>query len=164
MLGGKKLSASGDIESQAQADRGLRTVAVFESVKGIVVLLAGFAILLLSKHDLPSVIYRLVDRWHLKKDHPLLERLIELAGMATPENLMLLTALAVGYAAIRFAEAWGLWHEKVWAEWLGILSGCAYIPIEVYEIYRHPGWVTVSVFFVNALIVGYLIYVRLRDG
>lgn len=145
-------------------DRGLRTVAVFESIKGAVVLFAGLAMLLLSKHDLPSVIHRLVDRWHLKKDHPLLERLIELAGMATPENLLLLTALAAGYAAIRFAEAWGLWYEKVWAEWLGILSGGVYLPVEIYEIYQHPGWVPVLVFLVNLLIVGYLVYVRLRDG
>lgn len=152
------------VQAQATADRGLRTVAVFESIKGAVVLFAGLAILLLSKHDLPAVIHGLVDRWHLKKDHPLLERIIELAGMATPENLLLLTALAAGYAAIRFAEAWGLWHEKVWAEWLGILSGGVYLPAEIYEIYQHPGWVSVGVFLLNVLIVGYLVYVRLRDG
>lgn len=149
--------------TEFKPDRGLRTVAVFEGIKGGVALFSGLIILfLIRKHDLPVVINDLVGSWHLRTDHPLLERLIALAGMVTPENMLLLSGLAVGYSVIRFAEAWGLWRSRVWAEWLGILSGGIYLPAEIYEIYRHPGVLPVVVFLVNVLIIAYLVLVRLR--
>jgi len=37
--------------------------------------------------------------------------------------LWALALAAMLYAAVRFAEAYGLWHGRSWAEWFAILTG-----------------------------------------
>ncbi len=56
----------------------------------------------------------------------------------TSENLDLWIGGTLVYSAIRFAEATGLWLEKQWAEWFALISGCLYLPIEIYELARMP--------------------------
>ena len=53
------------------------------------------------------------------------------------------------------------WREKRWAEYMTLISTGLFIPLEVYEIYRHFTWLKVAVTVVNVLIVWYLA-VRLR--
>jgi ATP/maltotriose-dependent transcriptional regulator MalT len=38
------------------------------------------------------------------------------------------------------AEAYGLWRERHWAEWLAAVSATIYIPVEIHEIVKHPSW------------------------
>jgi uncharacterized membrane protein (DUF2068 family) len=70
---------------------------------------------------------------------------------------------AMIYAAIRFAEAYGLWRERVWAEWFGIFSGGLYLPIEIYELTVHVSTIKVCILLVNLLVVGWLARVRWQD-
>lgn len=67
---------------------------------------------------------------------------------------------AMLYAIIRFAEAYGLWREQVWAEWFGIISGSLYLPVEVYELTVHVSVIKVCILLVNLIVVGWLIRVR----
>jgi uncharacterized membrane protein (DUF2068 family) len=47
---------------------------------------------------------------------------------------------------------------KRWGEWLTVIITSSLLPIEVYEIVRHPSAVKVTVLAVNIAIVAYLIY------
>jgi len=67
------------------------------------------------------------------------------------------------YSSIRFAEATGLWLEKQWAEWFALISGCLYLPIEIYELAHHVTPIKWAVFATNLLIVAYLAWL-LRDS
>ena len=57
---------------------------------------------------------------------------------------------------MRFGEAYGLWRERLWAEWLAIVSGGIYLPIEVWELLKGITWPRVVLFAVNLAIVAYL--------
>ena len=61
------------------------------------------------------------------------------------------------YAALFLAEGAGLWLEKRWGEWLTVIITSSLVPVEIYEIYRHPSAVKVAVLVINIGIVGYLI-------
>jgi uncharacterized membrane protein (DUF2068 family) len=69
----------------------------------------------------------------------------------------------VVYALVRFAEAYGLWHSKHWAEWLAAVSGAIYVPVEIYEISRGVSWIKVSALVLNIAIVAYMCYVLWRS-
>jgi len=64
---------------------------------------------------------------------------LDAAGRATPGGLRLLAAGALLYALVRFVEAVGLWRLRPWAEWLGLVTGVAYLPFEVAAFLRRPG-------------------------
>lgn len=141
-----------------QHKRGLHTVAVFEAGKGLIVLLAGFGIFALIHHNVQAIAERLVAYTHLNPARHYPHIFIEAAGKLTDARLLRLAGLALLYSAVRFVEAYGLWKAKTWAEWFAIISGAIYVPIEVYELVRHPRWLTLATLLGNLGIVGYLVW------
>ena len=69
----------------------------------------------------------------------------------------LAAAVAAAYGLLHLIEAWGLWHDMLWAEYLGAGSGGIYVPFELYEFVQKPGWLTAVVIAINLFIVGYLV-------
>lgn len=77
-------------------------------------------------------------------------------------QLWLIGALVLVYAAVRFAEAYGLWLERRWAEWLAALSGGIYVPVEIYELARGVTPIKLGALILNAAIVIYMASVLWR--
>jgi uncharacterized membrane protein (DUF2068 family) len=142
-------------------DRGIRVVAVFEALKGVLVLSAGLGLLSLVHHDLQTTAERLVRHSHLDPARHYPRIFIEAASHTNDSRLRSLAALAFLYAAMRLIEAYGLWYMRVWAEWFAIIAGSVYLPIEVYEMFRRATWMRGVVLLTNLFIVAYLVYVRL---
>jgi uncharacterized membrane protein (DUF2068 family) len=84
------------------------------------------------------------------------------ASNLRPEQIRNLGLGSFLYAALFLAEGTGLWLEKRWGEWLTVIITGSLIPLEGYEIYRHPSAVKVGLLVFNVAIVGYLIY-RIRN-
>jgi uncharacterized membrane protein (DUF2068 family) len=83
---------------------------------------------------------------------------IDAAAQLTDVRLWLLAALAAGYATVRFIEAYGLWRQRRWAEWLAAGSGGIYVPIEVYDLLHGVTWAKICVLAINAIVVTYMVY------
>jgi uncharacterized membrane protein (DUF2068 family) len=140
---------------------GLRAVAAFEAVKGAIVLIAGFGLARLIRSDVQQAAEDLVDRLHLDpKKFPRI--FLDLAANASDGQLWGLAALAMTYAALRFAEAYGLWFERRWGEWIAAVSGGIYVPIEIYELSRGFSAIKLAALVLNALIVAYMCYLLRR--
>lgn len=139
-----------------QLDGGRRAVALFEAGKGALVLLAGFGLLALVHRDLQHVAERLVASLHLNPASKLPRIFIDAAAQATDAGLWMLAALAALYAAIRFAEAYGLWRARAWAEWLGAISGGIYVPFEVVELSQRFTLLRLGTLVGNLLVVAFL--------
>ena len=78
-------------------------------------------------------------------------------------NVPLASAAAL-YAALRFLEAYGLWRNRRWAEWLAALSGAIYIPFELYELHRGVSWLKLAALLLNAAVLAYMCRVLLTPG
>jgi uncharacterized membrane protein (DUF2068 family) len=138
--------------------KGLRAVAALEALKGAIVLLAGFGLLSLLGHDATRFAEHLVARLHLNPAHHYPHIFIEAMRNANHRNVSLLAGLAALYSAVRFVEAYGLWRQHRWAEWLAALSGAIYVPAEIYELLHHATWLKASALAVNLAIVGYMVW------
>jgi uncharacterized membrane protein (DUF2068 family) len=86
---------------------------------------------------------------------------IDAATRVTDTRLWLLASGAFAYAVVRGVEAYGHCRLRAWAEWLAILSGAIYLPIEIYELVHHATALKAAILLTNAGIVGYVCYVRL---
>ena len=139
---------------------GLRSVAIFEFAKGFVVLAVGLGLFTLIGKDLDLVAERICHFMHLNPAHRYPQIFIEAAGNVTDTNIVWLALGALLYSGMRLAEAYGLWYGYTWAEWLAIISGGAYLPVELYELWRHLTWIKVVITCGNILLVIYLVYVR----
>jgi len=135
---------------------GLKVAAVFEATKGLLVLLTGFGLLTYIHRDLHQAAEELVRHLHFNpaSHYPLV--FLELSARINDTGLWAMAAAAFIYAVIRIAEAVGLWLDRRWAEWFGILTGALYIPVEIFELTRSVTWPKVTVISINALVVIYL--------
>jgi uncharacterized membrane protein (DUF2068 family) len=134
---------------------GLRAVALFEAGKRLAVLVAGSGILLLVHRNVQAIAERLVAHLHLNPASRYPRIFLHVATEATPGRLRLALGAPV-YAILRFFEAWGLWFNRRWAEWMGVITGLAYIPVEARAMIRRPGLEPALFLALNLVIVLFL--------
>lgn len=137
---------------------GLRAVAILEAAKGTLVLLVGFGLLSIGHDALERFAERLVNHAHLNPAARYSDIFIYVASHLHGVSVALLAAAAFGYAGIRLSEAYGLWRERRWAEWLAAWSGGIYIPFELYEISMRVTVLKVGALLLNVAIVAFMLY------
>ena len=142
---------------------GMRAVALFEAAKGALVLLAGLGLLTLLGRDVQAVAEHIVRFSHINPASRYPRIFIDAASHVTNAHLWMLAAAAAVYAIVRFVEAYGLWHERRWAEWFALLAGGLYLPVEIYEMFHRLTWLKVAVFATNVGIVVYMAYALLHS-
>lgn len=133
--------------------KSLDVVAAIEAAKGTIVLLAGFGLLGLLHKDLHALSGDIVAHLHMDPARKYPHIFIDLMSSLNDRRLWLMSGMALLYSTIRFAEAYGLWKQKTWAEWLALVGGCIYLPFEVYEVFKKPSLIHVSALVVNLVIV-----------
>lgn len=139
-----------------KAPIGLRSVAVFELVKGLLFLAIAISARWLIHGDVESAAEAVIRFLHLDPAWHYSRVFVENSVKLTDARLRLLSWIALAMAAIRMAEAYGLWHAFHWAEWFAVITAGVYLPIEVYHFCRHPSAAGAFIFLVNLLIVVYL--------
>lgn len=140
--------------------RALHAIALFEAIKGVAALLASIGVLglLHRENGIRSLTLALLWRFHLDPSTPYPELLLHYADLLSAINLRSAAPVAAAYIVIRLAEAYGLWKEKTWAEWLAALSGALYIPLEVAHLVHRTSLVNAAVLFANIGIVGFMAF------
>jgi len=146
-----------------QPHKGLRAVAIFEFCKGTVVLLFGLGALSLVHRDVKHVVEIILQKLHLDPAWHYSQKLLEKAGNVHDVELRRLAAVAFLYAAFRYVQAYGLWTEKHWAEWLTVVTAGLFIPLEVQHLFHRFTAMGLGVLIGNLLIVAYVAYVLVQN-
>jgi len=137
-------------------------VAVFEALKGAIVFVAGFGLTRLVHRDVAHAAHALIDRLHLDAARKFPHIFLQLAANLSDAQLWGLAVLALAYALLRFAEAYGLWFQRRWGEWIAAVSGGIYVPVELYELARGVTWIKLAALLLNAAVVAYMCYTLWR--
>jgi uncharacterized membrane protein (DUF2068 family) len=146
---------------RASGDRFLRAIAVFKFFKSAALIAVSVGVFKLIHKDIGEV----ADHWigGLRLDPGNRYVMIALAKVSnlSPAQIKKLGLAGLFYAGLFLVEGTGLWLLKPWAEWLTAILTATLIPVEIYEIDRHPTAVRVVALLINVAIVLYLIY-RIR--
>jgi uncharacterized membrane protein (DUF2068 family) len=141
----------------------LRLVAMFEFTKGIFVLLIGLSAILLVHKDAWVIAESLLALLHISTDRHSAQLFLDFADDITDARLWAAARLAFAYSVLRFAEGYGLWKQRTWAEWFAFGSGLLLIPLEIRELLRGVTLLRSAVFVGNLIVVFYMLYL-LRSG
>ena len=142
---------------------GLRTVATFEALKGALVLILGITLLVMHAR-VQDLTEDLLYHLHIDFDRHFGHMVLNAADSLSGARLWTIGAAVGSYSSVRFIEAWGLWNQRVWAEWFALLSGCLYLPWELLKLIERVDWDRVAVLIINLLIVIYMAYIRIRES
>jgi uncharacterized membrane protein (DUF2068 family) len=150
----------------SRTQRGLQAVAIFEAVKAVLILAVGFGLFSLINRDVEGVAELIVRKLHLNPVNKYPHIFLEAANHVTNTHLLVFASLAMIDAAARAAVGYGLWYERTWGKWLGVATAGIYIPLEIFEMYRHYTPFKLAAFLINVAIVVYLglaLYWEKRD-
>lgn len=136
--------------------RALETIAVFEALKGGLAVAASVGLLSLLHHDVRSVIRQVIEHMGLHPDAHYPMMIMHYADVLQNTNFRMLLLMATGYASLRFLEAYGIWRDKAWGQWLGALSGAIYIPFEIRHVIHRPSVAGLAIMMANVLVVAIL--------
>jgi len=153
----------GDLNINSNYSCGVRALAVFETLKGVIVLFTGFGLFSLGPQKVQTIAELLVRYSHLNPARHYPQVFIEASSHLSNGRLRSVAVLAFLYATFRLVEAYGLWRMRAWAEWFAILSGAIYLPIEVQSLIRHASLLREAVLLTNVFIVVFFSYRRLLD-
>jgi uncharacterized membrane protein (DUF2068 family) len=136
----------------------IRLVAVFKLVKAITLIAVGVGVLRLMHADVAQQLEHWVRMLGLDPGARIFDHAIQKAANLPPGKFKLAGVGSFVYAALFLTEGIGLWLEKRWAEWFTVVITSSLVPLEIYEIYRHPSAVKIVVLVINIAVVGYLLY------
>jgi len=151
-------------ESNPRQRRVLRAVAGFELFKGIFVLLMGICALALVHKDVWLYAESLLAVFHISTDRHSAQLFLTFADSVTDARLWAAARIAFAYAVLRFAEGYGLWKGRTWAEWVAFVSGTLLLPLEVRELFRGVTTIRCLLLVGNVALVLYMLYVIMSNS
>jgi uncharacterized membrane protein (DUF2068 family) len=142
---------------QSQSKKAIRLLSLFEACKGLLVLLAGAGLFTFFYKNAQQEAVEIVRIFHLNPARHYPEIFINTLANLSNVHLWFLSISAILYSFIRFAEAYGLWNDRLWAIWFAIASSALFLPIELYELTESLTIVRAIVFLLNVLLVLFLL-------
>ncbi len=141
----------------------IRFITVERFVKGTLLVLAGIALIAFSgSNGFQDFVTRAQTELNLNPGQHIWTRLYEQTlvrfGHLSGRARDVLGAGAILYGVLELIEGIGLLRRRRWAEYLVLIATCAFIPVEVDELVRHPSAFKALAFTVNVAIVAYLVW------
>jgi uncharacterized membrane protein (DUF2068 family) len=112
--------------------------------------------------DVGEVLQYWIDLLRVDPDNRFIHTLLSRVWSVNERTLKEVSAGTFCYAAVFMTEGTGLLLGKRWAKYLTIIVTSSFLPLEIYELVRHPGAMKCVVILLNAGIVAYLV-IRVRE-
>src|SRR5580698_8202711 len=127
----------------------LRLIALFKLLKAALLIAVGMSAFHLIHKDLASVLEHWVRMLGLDPGNRYVDRALQKVANLTPNKIKSFGVVSFIYAALFLTEGIGLWLVKRWAEWFSVIITTSLVPVELYEIYRHPSVLKCLVLVLN---------------
>src|SRR4051794_28878503 len=142
----------------ARRRRVLKLIAVERTARGLLLLAAGVYLFFHLHTDFGKKADSIMRAIELDPRRPFLHRIVSDLHHLHASELRIIAIGAVGYGMLELVEGIGLWLDQLWAEYLTVVATSLLIPVEVYELVRHPSMWKALGLTVNVAIVVYLAY------
>lgn len=141
----------------------IKAVTLYELIKGVGAVVMALA--LWFWHNNVSLLVELANTAWIEHYGDLFSEqiatLVRITQKAS-QNWTVFILLILGYASLRFIEAYGLWKDKSWAYWFSVLGYGLFIPAEVYYLIVRPfDWFKLLMLILNIIVV-IVVYKNMR--
>ena len=144
------------MKREGSTSRWILLIGAFKIVKGLLLVATGIGALRLLHKDVAQVIAHWIEVLRVDPDNRYIHALLTRALNISDRTLKEISAGTLTYAALFLTEGGGLLFRKRWAEYFTIIVTTSLLPIELYELIRHPTVAKTVVILVNLAIVAYL--------
>ena len=140
----------------------LYAIIAVKLLKGSLLLLMAVGVFMLRDKDLSDVFDRSLRFMHLDPERKFFVAIGEKLDTITPSNVKAVALWTFLYGILLLVEGVGLAIRARWAVWLAIGQSAFFIPIELYEYFRHRSLAVLALLLLNVIIMWYLFKNRHR--
>ena len=140
----------------------IRLIAAFKLLKAILLIAVGVGALKLLHQDAAAALDRWAAMLGFDPGNQYVDSALQKLANLTPNKIKGLGVGSFVYGGLFLIEGIGLWMVRRWAEWFTVIITCSLVPVEIYEIHRHPSPAKILVVIINLAVVGYLVH-RIRN-
>ena len=142
---------------EARHDRLLPWIAAERALRAVL-LVAGGTVLLTHLHEnWAGDVTDLTHKAGLDPKQNWIQRILHDATRLNANRAILFGSVALAYAVLEGAEAYGLWRQRRWGEWLTVIATSLLLIPEVWELTKSTTLLKVGALLVNLAIVAYLL-------
>jgi uncharacterized membrane protein (DUF2068 family) len=135
----------------------IRLIAVFKLLKAVLLIAVGVGALKLLHQDAADALDRWTAMLGFDPGNQYVDSALQKLANLTPSKIKGVGVGSFVYAGLFLIEGFGLWMVRRWAEWFTVIVTSSLVPVEIYEIHRHPRPVKILVLMINLAVVGYLV-------
>jgi uncharacterized membrane protein (DUF2068 family) len=137
--------------------RGLLLIGVMKLLKGLALVVAGVGVLSLLHRDAAETVRHWIEYIRIDPHDRLIDHFLERIAGVSPRTMRRLGVGTLIYAVVFCTEGVGLLLGKHWAEYMTAGVTTSFLPLEAYELIRHPSIVKGVVMAINVAVVIYLV-------
>jgi uncharacterized membrane protein (DUF2068 family) len=143
----------------ARRNHGIVVIAAFKLCTGASLLALSLGLHRFLHRDLRRTVLNWIDIFRVDPENRYVAALLAKIGLVDDRHLKELVGLAAIYAVLHLVEGTGLMLRKRWAEYLTVIATGSFVPLEIYEIFRHTTPSRIALLIANLAIVAYLTWV-----
>lgn len=136
--------------------RGLLLIAAFKLLKAAALIAVGIGALKLLHKDVAAVVDGWVNAFRVDPHNHYIYWLLSKLSKVDDRRLKELSIGTFIYAGVFLTEGTGLAFRKRWAEYFTIIVTASFLPLEIYELFRHLTTAKAVALLVNVAVVVYL--------
>ncbi len=153
----------GTARPAVKRDRLLPWIAAERAFRAIVLIAVGLTLVTHPHADWAAEITRFAQKLGLDPNSNWIRKLLERVRTIGSDRDVLFGVLALAYGALEGVEAYGLWMQRRWAEWLTVFATSLLLIPEIWELTKGATLIKAGALIVNLLVVAYLLW-RLRGS
>jgi uncharacterized membrane protein (DUF2068 family) len=138
--------------------KGLLYIAAFKLLKGILLLAVAVGALRLLHKDPAADAAYWINKLRVDPENIFIVRSLERLSIIDDHRLRELSVGTFLYSALSLTEGVGLALRKRWAEYFTTIITASFIPLELWEIFRHLTVLKIVLLVINIAVLVYLIW------
>jgi uncharacterized membrane protein (DUF2068 family) len=147
----------------SKEDRYLRWIALLNLGKGLLLCLLAIGILGFLHKDVDEIVKSWMSLLGFNMENRHIIRLLARLDRVTDRQLAQMSGVTFALAGVFVTEGTGLLLRQQWAKYLTIAFTASFIPIELTELFKHFGWLKLSLLIVNIAVVSVLAIMLIRE-
>ncbi len=144
-------------------DRLIPWIAAERAFRAVVLLALGIVLVTHPHANWASEIARFAQHLGLDPKDNWIQKIIDKVSKISSSQDVVFGVVAIAYAVLEGAEAYGLWTRKRWGEWLTVVATSLLFIPEIWELTKSATPLKVGAILVNIAVVVYLVWRLRRD-
>ena len=152
------------VVTHVPGERALNWIAGYNLAKGTLFFILALSFLGFLHKDVDTIVGHWLSLLGVSLENEHVVALLARLDLVTDKELKVLSGVTFLFGGVFVTEGIGLFFKQRWAEFLTVVITASFIPIEVFESFKHFGPIKFVLLVVNIVIVWVLVRLLVRQS